>query len=164
MGNGLQAVCLALAMLLAATVQGVAQSYATVDLNMRAGPGKNHVPIALVPRGAPVFVHGCTTSRWCDVSFGSVRGWVYGRYIADRSYVVAAAPQVVFVRTPAAPPPHHMLRPVILVPSALYWTHAAPVAQSVQIMVPSSYVVESPIPYVGHPQLIYSAWAPTRMW
>lgn len=60
-----------------------ASGTATANVNMRSGPSTQFPPIAVVPAGAPVTVHGCLHDRnWCDTSWGPSRGWVSGAYLA----------------------------------------------------------------------------------
>ncbi|WP_205648545.1 SH3 domain-containing protein [Acuticoccus kandeliae] len=57
-------------------------SVATATVNLRAGPSTAYPVVVVVPVGAPVATHGCTSSyAWCDVSFGTYRGWVASAYI-----------------------------------------------------------------------------------
>ncbi len=56
-------------------------------VTMRAGPGGGFPPVARIPAGAGVDVHGCTEGwRWCDVNAGGLRGWVYGPSLAPSAY------------------------------------------------------------------------------
>ena len=63
-----------------------ADAFATHDLNLRAGPGKNY-PIVAVIKGNPgVNVRGCTAGyKWCDISSHGAQGWVVGKYLAGES-------------------------------------------------------------------------------
>ncbi|MDD7909385.1 SH3 domain-containing protein [Pseudovibrio exalbescens] len=56
-------------------------AYATTRVNMRTGPGTQFPILLQVPQTGVAVVHRCLRSRWCDVSFRGVRGWVYGRYL-----------------------------------------------------------------------------------
>jgi uncharacterized protein YraI len=62
-----------------------AQSYhanTTTAVYMRTGPDTHYPPVALVPAGSPVLVHGCVSGWvWCDVSWGPNRGWMAGAYL-----------------------------------------------------------------------------------
>jgi hypothetical protein len=74
------------AVLAAATLaapQADAQGVATGDVNLRSGPGQGFARLTTIPRGAPLAMHGCLTSGWCDVSLGHMRGWAFGRYVAS---------------------------------------------------------------------------------
>lgn len=60
--------------------QGPARTVA--DLNLRTGPGTNHPQITVIPRGAPVHVHGCQLDvTWCELTFGGVTGWASADYL-----------------------------------------------------------------------------------
>jgi uncharacterized protein YraI len=53
------------------------------DLNMRVGPGTRYPVIITIPRTGAVEVLGCIEALdWCDVAWGSYRGWVSARYLA----------------------------------------------------------------------------------
>lgn len=55
----------------------------TQPANMRAGPDRNFPLVAWLPGGAAVNVVGCTDGwRWCDVTSGFNRGWVYARFLS----------------------------------------------------------------------------------
>ncbi len=50
--------------------------------NLRAGPDRGYPLVAWVPAGALVYVNGCLEDyRWCDVTAGNDRGWVYAKNI-----------------------------------------------------------------------------------
>lgn len=61
------------------------------SVNLRAGPDRGYPVVAVLPPSAQVMVEGCMPDyRWCDVSFGYDRGWVYAgnlRYLYQQSYV-----------------------------------------------------------------------------
>ena len=55
---------------------------ATGNVNLRAGPSTGYPVIVVVPAGARIFTHGCLPSySWCDIGFGSYRGWVSAGYV-----------------------------------------------------------------------------------
>jgi uncharacterized protein YraI len=164
MGKKIYAACLALAILCTTAAQGVAHSYASGDVNMRVGPGKGYARIATVPKGAPLHVHGCTASRWCDVTFGYTRGWVFGRFIGASPYGVALAPQVVFVRMPVVHYPHYRPRPVVVVPAAPYWGHEMPIAHPGHSVAAGGYVVGGVVSYGRHPEVMYTHPGHAWMW
>jgi len=59
-----------------------APGFATGAVNLRAGPGTGYPQVVVVPAGAPVEIFGCLDGRgWCDVGYGSVRGWVSANYL-----------------------------------------------------------------------------------
>ncbi|MBP0493490.1 SH3 domain-containing protein [Pararoseomonas indoligenes] len=59
-----------------------APGFATGSVNLRAGPGTTYPKVVVVPSGAGVEIFGCLEGySWCDVGFGSVRGWVSSNYL-----------------------------------------------------------------------------------
>lgn len=55
---------------------------ATANVNLRAGPATSYPVVTVVPQGAQIVTHGCVADYgWCDVAFGSYRGWVSSNYI-----------------------------------------------------------------------------------
>lgn len=92
------------ALLMAATLAGPVQAatsgYATTTVYMRSGPSTEFPPLGVVPAGAFVTIHGCLGGwTWCDTSWGPVRGWVYGTYLAaahqgQRLTIVHAGPRI----------------------------------------------------------------------
>jgi uncharacterized protein YraI len=87
---------LALSLPLAAAAQQLAHTAKTV--NLRAGPDRMYPVVLVLPPGTQVILQGCLVDyRWCDVSFGYERGWVYAgnlRAISAQGYVplVGVAP------------------------------------------------------------------------
>lgn len=73
-----------LALLTAWTTAASASSVAvsTANVNLRAGPAASYPVVTVVPQGARIVTHGCVADyAWCDVAFGSYRGWVSASYI-----------------------------------------------------------------------------------
>jgi len=55
---------------------------ATGNVNLRAGPSTAYPVVTVVPVGARITTHGCLTGySWCDIAFGTYRGWVAASYI-----------------------------------------------------------------------------------
>ncbi|EXI69774.1 MAG: hypothetical protein AW08_00267 [Candidatus Accumulibacter adjunctus] len=55
----------------------------TTSVNVRAGPEKNFPTVTWLLSGTRVTVHGCVANwRWCDVTAGRDRGWVYARFLS----------------------------------------------------------------------------------
>lgn len=58
----------------------------TEAVTVRAAPDRHFPPVTWLLGGASVTVVGCVESwRWCDVTAGRDRGWVYTRYLAITS-------------------------------------------------------------------------------
>lgn len=54
----------------------------TVNLNLRAGPSTQYPVVVVVPQSAAVTVYGCNANvTWCDIAYGSARGWASANYI-----------------------------------------------------------------------------------
>jgi uncharacterized protein YraI len=71
---------LALPAMLAFSSMAYAQQYANLarDANLRAGPSRDYPVVAELEAGMSVWVDGCINGyRWCDVTVGPDRGWVY---------------------------------------------------------------------------------------
>jgi uncharacterized protein YraI len=76
----LNAFCLLGAALAVSPAVSYAQQYgyAARDINLRAGPSRDYPVVAVVPAGVSILVEGCLNDyRWCDISSGPDRGWVY---------------------------------------------------------------------------------------
>lgn len=92
----------ALVLLIVAWVPaGVAQVRATLTagVHLRAGPDIFFPSVMIVPPGAGVVVFGCEQGfNWCDVQFGTNRGWV------DAAFLQAIGPggPVLIASSPAA--------------------------------------------------------------
>lgn len=57
-------------------------SVVITNLNLRAGPSIQFPVVTVLPAGGRVLTNGCLADySWCDVSFGTYRGWVAARYI-----------------------------------------------------------------------------------
>lgn len=86
---------------------------ATSNVNLRAGPSTAYPALTVVPAGASIVTHGCIRGyTWCDIAFGSFRGWVSAGYI---QVVYRGAPVVL---TPAVAP----VVGVVVVPfGRAYW-------------------------------------------
>ncbi|HEY0822354.1 MAG TPA: SH3 domain-containing protein [Ramlibacter sp.] len=82
-----------LALALAAPLSVAAQQVAITAkaVNLRAGPDRFYPVVLVLPPQTQVLVQGCIPDyRWCDVTFGYERGWVYAgnlRYLQAGVYV-----------------------------------------------------------------------------
>jgi uncharacterized protein YraI len=55
----------------------------TNSVNVRAGPEQMFPTVTWLLSGTSVTVTGCTANwRWCDVTAGRDRGWVYARFLS----------------------------------------------------------------------------------
>ena len=53
-------------------------AYVTKEVNLRAGPSSDFPVVAILGAGVTITVEGCMSDyRWCDVSVGPNRGWLY---------------------------------------------------------------------------------------
>lgn len=69
---------------MAVLLNGEARADAVTNaaVNVRAGPDRIFPTVTWVLSGTPAEVHGCVDSlRWCDVTVGRDRGWIYARYL-----------------------------------------------------------------------------------
>lgn len=58
-------------------------AYTTRNVNVRAGPGRDYPLVTWLVPGTQVTVVGCLADwKWCDVIVGSLRGWVYARFLS----------------------------------------------------------------------------------
>ncbi len=74
---------LALAVSACASVAVAQTATITSSVNVRAAPDKAFPTVTWVLTGTSVTVVGCTANwRWCDVTVGRDRGWVYARFLA----------------------------------------------------------------------------------
>ena len=57
----------------------------TGSVNVRAGPDNMFPTVTWLLSGTSVAINGCTTNwRWCDVTAGRDRGWIYSRFLSYR--------------------------------------------------------------------------------
>lgn len=74
--------------MLLASISGVQAASAatpavsTSNVNLRAGPSTEYPVVTVVPAGSGVVTHGCVSEyTWCDIAFGTYRGWVSAQHI-----------------------------------------------------------------------------------
>lgn len=95
---------------------GQAMAYsasASVDLNMRSGPGTQYRVIATIPRGGRVEVRGCSRG-WCDVIWAGRRGYASERFLSRGVPPRAGGSFEIIIPFPGiqpAPPPRHRPAP-----------------------------------------------------
>ena len=72
-----------------------AQEAVTVkDVNLRAGPDRGYPLVSWIPGGTSVYVNGCLNDyRWCDVTAGYDRGWVYAQNL---QYIYQGQPMTIY--------------------------------------------------------------------
>ena len=74
-----------LALAIASCIPPVAAQTATISssVNVRSGPDSVFPIVTWLMTGTSVTVEGCTANwRWCDISAGRTRGWVYTRFLS----------------------------------------------------------------------------------
>lgn len=70
------------ALLLASTANAQTTATASVDLNMRSGPGVAYDIVGVIPASKEATVEGCLAqSNWCRVGYDGVSGWSSGDYL-----------------------------------------------------------------------------------
>jgi uncharacterized protein YraI len=77
------AVTLAAAMLMSTSAFAALSVSATADLNIRGGPGPQFPVLGMIRANDQAAVQGCIEgSKWCQVSYQGISGWVYGDYLS----------------------------------------------------------------------------------
>ncbi len=96
------------------TSVALAQEAVTVkDVNVRAGPDRGYPLVAWVPGGSTVYVNGCQSDyRWCDVTAGANRGWVYSKNL---QYTYQGQPMTIYGNGPT------LALPIISFILGSYW-------------------------------------------
>ncbi|MEH2698636.1 MULTISPECIES: SH3 domain-containing protein [Rhizobium] len=85
-------IAIALVISMASMAAAATVAVATGNVNLRAGPSTAYPVVAVVPVGARIVTPGCLSGYiWCDIGFGSYRGWVSARYV---QVVYSGAPVV----------------------------------------------------------------------
>ena len=59
-----------------------ASGTATTDVNLRAGPGEEYDPLAVIPAGAVVSVDGDPVNGYVPVSYAGISGWANAAFLA----------------------------------------------------------------------------------
>lgn len=72
----------ALVSLAGAPSQAQQLAYVSTEVNLRAGPSSDFPVVAVLGGGVAITVEGCLGDyRWCDVTVGAHRGWLYAANI-----------------------------------------------------------------------------------
>ncbi|MEO7254184.1 MAG: SH3 domain-containing protein [Casimicrobium sp.] len=80
--------------LLLASAASAQQAVTVKDVNLRAGPDRGYPLVSWIPGGASVYVNGCLNDyRWCDVTAGYDRGWVYAQNL---QYIYQGQPMTIY--------------------------------------------------------------------
>ncbi len=70
------------------------EAVAIKDVNVRAGPDRGYPLVVWIPGGSTVYVNGCQSDyRWCDVTAGADRGWVYAKNL---QYTYQGQPMTIY--------------------------------------------------------------------
>ena len=80
--------------LMLASVASAQQAVPVKDVNLRAGPDRAYPLVSWIPGGSSVYVNGCLSDyRWCDVTAGYDRGWVYAQNL---QYTYQGQPMTIY--------------------------------------------------------------------
>jgi uncharacterized protein YraI len=89
------------------------EAYTTKAVNVRAGPDRGYPLVVWVPGGSTVYVNGCLSDyRWCDVTAGADRGWVYAKNL---QYTYQGRPMTIYGNGPT------LALPIISFILGSYW-------------------------------------------
>ena len=70
-----------------------APATASIDLNLRSGPGQQFPIVSVIPSTGNVTIIGCAPdSSWCQVNHNGVQGWAFSNYLTAN---VASGPVIV---------------------------------------------------------------------
>lgn len=97
------ALTLAAALTLGAIAAQAASGYTINRFYLYSGPGHSFERLDSVPDNARLHIFGCTPNyMWCDVSYGSARGWLdaHGIETYDRGRRVIVAEAGPYIRMP----------------------------------------------------------------
>ena len=80
--------------LLLSSVATAQEAVTVKDVNLRAGPDRGYPLVSWIPGGTSVYVNGCLNDyRWCDVTAGYDRGWVYAQNL---QYTYQGQPMTIY--------------------------------------------------------------------
>ena len=89
------------------------EAVAVRAVNLRAGPDRGYPLVTSVRGGSNVYVNGCLRDyRWCDVTAGANRGWVYTKNL---QYTYQGRPTTIYGNGPT------LALPVISFILGRYW-------------------------------------------
>lgn len=72
----------AIVMAFTSTTSAETVAVATANVNLRAGPSTSYPVVTVVPAGSRIVTFGCVSGySWCDVAYGSSRGWISANYV-----------------------------------------------------------------------------------
>jgi len=80
------------------SVAAAQEAFTSKAVNVRAGPDRGYPLVVWLPAGSAVYVNGCQSDyRWCDVTAGADRGWVYSRNL---QYTYQGQPMTIYGNGP----------------------------------------------------------------
>ena len=96
----------AVATILVISTAALAQPGVTTSaVNMRSGPGTQHMVVGAIPASQPLTIIGCLSGgAWCDVVWAGRRGWVSANYVYYTAPGYSVPVTTVYHRVPTVSP------------------------------------------------------------
>jgi uncharacterized protein YraI len=103
-------------LLAAVTISAAAEpALIASNVRLRQGPGLNFGITTTIPKGTIVEVNNCT--EWCNIEWGSLRGYVIGTSLNRGAPTIVGGPSRVLV----VEPPPVVVGPPVYVGPRYYW-------------------------------------------